>query len=800
MNHHIKLTILAFSVSLLCLSALSTAYAQDTTSGLVFYLPFDGDMTEKVTGLAPDQSPGIALGDGRFGGGITASGNLSGLEYPVEILANTWLEGSTAAWIKIDESSPSTSTLIASNWYSQLTSRSRKVETQVGADANSQTASAFPHSVWTHIASTWRKSGNKVDVSFYVDGQKKITETRTLQKNPDFPKTYVAAWAGAFANSLVGDLDEVVFYNRRLSDADVAALHQGPAQGAPASPVGVRDGSVLAPTVIGRAGQLSVPEEARTALPTPPLSERNEELPVDQVRGIADAAVPASPVGVRDSSVLAPTVIGHPGQLSVPKEARTALPTPKLGERNEEFPVDRVRGISGAGGTSDPDKLPGDQFEPTKLPGDQFEPDKLPGDQFDPRQLPGDQFDPTLPNVMEESEGTAPEEIPEFMTTEERIRAGSEELLGAKKPQWEFLYVNRLGGKKKGYVSDGEHVTLQVAMKKTGPDASAPVRIVVKDANPNAPKWNGSNPGTKYDIDLSPGEIVVKEVQVNYHRRFEEGDDAYSFLVELTNPDGTPFKDANLENHEKLMAFYHTENRLKKKDAEEEQARRDANKGYERRVRRSKVAGRTGDRVWRQVGPKGALLVGLSLSVGDINGSNLQLGGVYENLGEGTKGSSLQNLENIYMGGDPDNILHAASENKNVAAEFATFGIRVGTDTADESIFLNAPTLGDRNGAYALDLWQRDTMGAKLGQDLRRVNQWNTSWRSIEWRPWSYCPEEKSGQRMIAVGFEAHIKESTNNSHLYGIRLICEPLSQALDPREGPVMYFDVNKNKWVEG
>lgn len=761
MTHHVRLTTLAFCGIFAGALSFSTVYAQDTTSGLVFYLPFDGSLAEKVTGLDPENSPGITRVAGRFGGGITADGNLSGLEYPIQIPASTWPEGSVAAWIKISHKSPSTTTVFASNWNSQLTIVAGKVESQLGANASYQTASAFQNDVWTHVASTWRKSGDQVNMSFYVNGKKMITETRAYRTAGDFPKTYVGAWAGAFAQSLIGDLDEVVFYDRRLSDNGVAALHRGPAQGQVSAPVGVRDPSVLAPTQASRPGQLSVPKDGRTALPTVPHNQRNDELPVDEIRRV-------------------------PG-------VDTMIDTDKLpGDQfdPDKLPGDQFDPTELPGDQLDPAKLPGDQFDRAKLPGDQFEPTKLPGDQFDIKRLPAEQMEVTPPRSGEAAEDETPAEPLEPMSAEESIRAGTEKLFGGKKkPEWEFLYVNRLGATRDEYVSDGENLTLQVAMKKTGPDSPAPVRILVRDANPNAPTWNGGNPGTKYDIDGSPGEVLVREVLVNYHRRFEEGDEAYSFIVSLTNPDGSPFVDSNMDNHEKLMVFYHTENKRKKADAEAEQARRDANKGYERRVRRSEVAGRTGDRVWRQVGKKGTILVGIKENSCGLKAEYKYLGAPQgEKYFDGLRSTSTQACK-------PNNNSEK-SILKNERGGNAVFGLRL--YTANNKFGYDKNNLKDLKG---IELWLRNIEGSVLGQNLMRKKQFSfgEGTNNSVWRPWSYCPKESSGQRMVAVGFETHIQEQTHHAMITGIRLICEPLSQALDAREGPVMYFDINKNKWVE-
>jgi len=83
--------------------------------------------------------------------------------------------------------------------------------------------------VWTHVVATW----NGTVAKLYVDGVLRITSD---------PKPYVAGIAGGFAVGSradgafpwPGDADEVAFYNKALSDADVAARFSNAAAPAPA--------------------------------------------------------------------------------------------------------------------------------------------------------------------------------------------------------------------------------------------------------------------------------------------------------------------------------------------------------------------------------------------------------------------------------------------------------------------------------------------------------------------------------------------------------------------------------------
>jgi len=107
---------------------------------------------------------------------------------------------------------------------------------------------------------------------------------------------------------------------------------------------------------------------------------------------------------------------------------------------------------------------------------------------------------------------------------------------------------------------------------------------------------------------------------------------------------------------------------------------------------------------------------------------------------------------------------------RNVEAKYAAFGLRVCT----RSIKANSSVLTD------LEFWYKGIKNRRLDdKDLVRKTQWDFIGQ-CEWRPWSYCPKDSSGQRMVAVGYEAHMKNSGNGEHadkLQGLRLICRPLA-----------------------
>ena len=368
---------------------------------------------------------------------------------------------------------------------------------------------------------------------------------------------------------------------------------------------------------------------------------------------------------------------------------------------------------------------------------------------------------------------------------------------------WEIVSVHDLGGNAGGLLDARENLSLNVRVRKTGADAPLPIRIQAKQVQANA-NWQGSHPGIKYNVDGEIGEIKTIVVPVNYQTRFEAGAESYVFNLELTHPDGSPLKDANADNNVKRMNYGLKEKRQARAEEAEEEARKEANKGYKRRVRRSGVAGATGDRVWRQVAPKGAVLRGLSLN------DRGEIGGFYHTL-KNMPESAMPTLKNIYgfMNNRPalydefeEGRVHSRSMISAQRASFGVFGLRVRNRKDGFCIYI---CIGSPRVTSSFEFWMRDRSGSVLGQDLTREIQWPlgpTSENSSEfsWRPWQYCPKDSTGQRMIAIGFEAHIEEDTNVSHLIGIRLICEPLSQALDPREGPVQYFNADTGKWVDG
>ncbi len=387
-----------------------------------------------------------------------------------------------------------------------------------------------------------------------------------------------------------------------------------------------------------------------------------------------------------------------------------------------------------------------------------------------------------------------PRDLPESVT-----RKGSTET------DWEIVSVRDQGGNANGLLEARENLSFEVKLRKTGVEAPLPVRIQAKQVQPDA-NWKGTNPGIKYNIYGEVGEIVAVKVPVNYQTRFEAGVESYVFNLELVHPDGSPLKDANTANNTKRMNYNLLEKREARAEAEAEAARKEANKGYKRRLRRSGLAGRSGDRIWRHVAPKGAILNALHLEVFRnevrVGEDTAHLSGNYLSLVDGvpttTQVPGLTYDVNTFYHKELDAPVQTSGVYSD-RPDWATFALR--GSIAKENHILN--DFGIRNPFFppTFELWKQDITGDQLGQNRERELQWQTnSSDSHDWSPWQFCPKDDTGQYMVAVGFEAHVEELNWGSYLNGIRLICEPLSQALDPRDGPIQYFNSNTGKWQDG
>lgn len=393
---------------------------------------------------------------------------------------------------------------------------------------------------------------------------------------------------------------------------------------------------------------------------------------------------------------------------------------------------------------------------------------------------------PTLPDeplsVPTDSPLQTPTQLPEDLP-----RAPVPTAQSVQKTDWEIVSVQDLGGNSNGLLDERENLRLNVRIRKTGADKPFPIRIKAKQVQADA-NWQGSDPGIKYDVDAPVGEIKTIVVPVNYTTRFEAGVESYVFNLELTQPDGSKLKDANADNNVKRMNYGLKEKR-----------QAIANIGYKRQLRRSGVAGAKGNRVWRQVAPKGAILRHLSIT--DVGG----LGGYYHAVTslDQTQLPTLNEISVVRREAKVADRAEGRVSSKSMVsttpAAMGVFGIRA--NTATPRGLLCYACIGYPEHLPPFELWMRDRIGGSLGQNLTREKQWNgTVYDDSEWRPWQYCPKDGTGQRMVAVGFEAHLEEGKTNTYLEGIRLICEPLAQALDPREGPVQYYNSKTGKWEDG
>ena len=91
-----------------------------------------------------------------------------------------------------------------------------------GGAINVQAAVAPSVDAWHHYA--WTTAGDGGAGTLYIDGVAVATDTVFLQTAP-IEQIYLSTWNGT-DSAFTGDLDEVRFYNRQLTAAEVAELVQ----------------------------------------------------------------------------------------------------------------------------------------------------------------------------------------------------------------------------------------------------------------------------------------------------------------------------------------------------------------------------------------------------------------------------------------------------------------------------------------------------------------------------------------------------------------------------------------------
>ena len=335
--------------------------------------------------------------------------------------------------------------------------------------------------------------------------------------------------------------------------------------------------------------------------------------------------------------------------------------------------------------------------------------------------------------------------------------------------QWQIVSVNRVPASS-ARVKLREQLRFEVKLKKTGTNKALPIRLKVTPAKPK-PDYRGSTDGIKANIDAGENQIVSKTLLVAYRDIYKFSTAGYGFDITLTKPNGKTFVDLSPGDNtskvrllrEKDPAKPKVKKQAKKKNVEPEKPK---SSGV---VRRSGVAGKTADRAINfKVNQPRAILESLRFR------SNCVLQGKFERLIGMTEGEAIK-LENSLPSPNwcSKNEQYKADKPTIVAnrvAQHAIFGVRVCTDGSD---------LWDAS-LYALEFWYKGIRDRALDDNnLIKQRQW--AWGSrCEWRPWQYCPKDSKGQRMVAVGYEAHIKHDETgdwDDTMHGIRLVCRPLS-----------------------
>jgi hypothetical protein len=211
------------------------------TNGMVAHWTFDdgaGTTVRDHSGNNRDGqlSGGTWITDGRFGGAVhlAAGDSMSAASFP-----NATSSWTVSTWVRLTDSSATTES------YKTVVS----TENMGGWEINIDRAQATPGAHfgfwkgpaqgdyygidcycmafqrWTHIASV--VDGDALTASLYVDGTLKASTAITRAISPGSPTLYVGRWINS-GRLLVGDVDDVVIYNRALVREEVVELGQAP--------------------------------------------------------------------------------------------------------------------------------------------------------------------------------------------------------------------------------------------------------------------------------------------------------------------------------------------------------------------------------------------------------------------------------------------------------------------------------------------------------------------------------------------------------------------------------------------
>jgi len=193
---------------------------------------FDGNLKDK-TGKLGDAVASINGADnytddrkGNLNSAIKFNGRYGIDIFKVPLSINT----SAAAWVKFDSISVSTNYFVRAQWLSpDFVQENNTLWGVISTAATSGVASGPLNDQWHHLVATY----DGTDLKFYVDGSY-IGTSQNKYPGAPYPKgstvNYQAGYTtfpGTKTISSVwhGSIDELRFYSRTLSDADVQALY-----------------------------------------------------------------------------------------------------------------------------------------------------------------------------------------------------------------------------------------------------------------------------------------------------------------------------------------------------------------------------------------------------------------------------------------------------------------------------------------------------------------------------------------------------------------------------------------------
>ena len=240
-----KLWILIFVMIAFCLTF--TIYGQSAPiQGLVLYLPFNEGSGKIVKDLSGNNNDGALIGSpkwvkGKFGMALqfNKAENKNRVEVEDNPSLNPASEISCAAWIYFDNFQNSSGIIskyaMAGNQRSYIMFLAHSVDLAVewacsgdgafGGNALSvkSPAGSLEQGKWQHIATVFKA---KQFQRIYINGELKVDEAITFDRLFDNTAPLLI---GQYenANEFTGIIDEVVVFNRALSDAEIKSVMDG---------------------------------------------------------------------------------------------------------------------------------------------------------------------------------------------------------------------------------------------------------------------------------------------------------------------------------------------------------------------------------------------------------------------------------------------------------------------------------------------------------------------------------------------------------------------------------------------